>query len=257
MKNGALALGVILAVGCSGPKVIEADARVAASGVFEMTEAPNVNKVTFENSESSINTGVFRKVIVEEVLPTEKYVYLRVQEGSENYWLATSKMEIIVGDTYYFRNGLLKTNFESKEYDRTFGKLFLVSTLVAENHGQGEQVPKKDIDMHGGKDQTITPVTTDISTMSIAKLVENRARLAGQKVKIRGKCTKVNAKIMGRNWIHLKDGSMDSYDLVVTSDTEIPVGHLVTFEGTVALSKDFGSGYYYDLLVEKATIINN
>ncbi len=35
-------------------------------------------------------------------------------------------------------------------------------------------------------------------------------------MRLTGKVAKVNPNIMGRNWIHLKDGSQDDYDLVIT-----------------------------------------
>jgi hypothetical protein len=60
---------------------------------------------------------------------------------------------------------------------------------------------------------------------------------------------------MNRNWIHLKDGSKDEYDLVITSEHAIPEGHTVTLKGTVALNKDFGAGYKYAIIVEDAHLL--
>jgi hypothetical protein len=34
---------------------------------------------------------------------------------------------------------------------------------------------------------------------------------------------------------------------------QVKVGDIVKFEGTVAINKDFGHGYKYDLLLEDAT----
>jgi len=60
---------------------------------------------------------------------------------------------------------------------------------------------------------------------------------------------------MNRNWIHLKDGSKDDFDLVVTSNTFVPEGQIVTMRAEVSLNRDFGSGYRYDLILENGTII--
>jgi len=60
---------------------------------------------------------------------------------------------------------------------------------------------------------------------------------------------------MKRNWIHLKDGSKDDFDLVITSDTFVPEGKVVTIKATVTLNKDFGAGYKYDLILENGTIV--
>ena len=47
----------------------------------------------------------------------------------------------------------------------------------------------------------------------------------------------------------------NTHDLVVTTDAEVPVNTVVIVEGTAAAKKDFGMGYFYDALIEKATIV--
>jgi hypothetical protein len=76
-------------------------------------------------------------------------------------------------------------------------------------------------------------------------------------VKITGRVTKYNPSIMGKNWVHLQDGSEfeGGYDLTVTTDTVVEVGETVTFEGKIALDKDFGYGYFYSVLLEEGKIL--
>ena len=94
--------------------------------------------------------------------------------------------------------------------------------------------------------------------LTVADVWARRGELAGQMVTVRGKVTKYNAGIMGRNWIHLQDGSGSevdgTHDLVVTTDAGIAAGNVITIKGIVALDQDFGAGYKYPLLVEEATI---
>jgi len=75
---------------------------------------------------------------------------------------------------------------------------------------------------------------------------------------VRGKVAKVSAGIMGKNWIHLQDGSGNqkkgTHNLVVTSQDLPAVGDVVTMGGTFYKDKDFGSGYRYDVIVEEAVI---
>jgi len=81
--------------------------------------------------------------------------------------------------------------------------------------------------------------------------------LAGQKVTVRGKVVKVNAGILGTNWLHVRDGSggEGTNDLTVTTAGTVPgVGDTVLLTGTVALNKDFGMGYTYDVMVEEADV---
>jgi len=71
---------------------------------------------------------------------------------------------------------------------------------------------------------------------------------------VKGKVTKVNLEIMDLNWIHIQDGTAfnDQYDLTLTNKETAEVGEIITFEGKLALDKDFGSGYFYALILEEA-----
>jgi hypothetical protein len=70
-------------------------------------------------------------------------MYLYVSEGGEKFWIATRTKDVKVGETYYYKGGLLKTNFESKEYNRVFEKVYLISNLVSTDHSNNASV--KDI----------------------------------------------------------------------------------------------------------------
>ena len=59
---------------------------------------------------------------------------------------------------------------------------------------------------------------------------------------------------MGRNWLHIQDGSGKNLDLTVTTNENIPLGTMVNLAGTLAVNKDFGAGYRYDYIVEGATM---
>ncbi|MEW6502303.1 MAG: DNA-binding protein [Thermodesulfobacteriota bacterium] len=93
---------------------------------------------------------------------------------------------------------------------------------------------------------------------TVGEVFGKAASLNGKKVRVRGQVMKVSAKIMGRNWIHLQDGTGDpmknSHDLVVTSADEPAKGSVVTVEGVVATNKDFGSGYFYNVIVEQGKV---
>jgi hypothetical protein len=81
---------------------------------------------------------------------------------------------------------------------------------------------------------------------TIAEVFAEKAALAGQKVVIRAKVVKANPNIMGKNWLHVRDGSGSegTNDLTVTTGGTVPnVGDTVLVKGTVALNKDFGMGY--------------
>ena len=91
---------------------------------------------------------------------------------------------------------------------------------------------------------------------TIDAVYKDKAKLEGKSVTVKGKVVKVNNGIMGRNWIHIQDGTggKDNNDLSVTSSQTAKIGDQVTVVGKVALNKDFGAGYNYPLIVEEATV---
>lgn len=91
---------------------------------------------------------------------------------------------------------------------------------------------------------------------TVAALNQNKATLSGQKITAQGKVVKVNNGIMGRNFVHIQDGTGDasSNNLIVTSKQTASVGEQVVISGVVVLNRDFGSGYSYPLLIEEASI---
>jgi hypothetical protein len=93
---------------------------------------------------------------------------------------------------------------------------------------------------------------------TIQEIFDEKAALAGSKVTVRGKAVKVNAGIMGRNWVHIRDGSGANGDndlTVTTTSPSLPdVGDLVLVTGTVALDQDFGVGYQYAVILQDAEL---
>ncbi|MHB1013032.1 MAG: hypothetical protein ACYC37_09050 [Desulfobacteria bacterium] len=92
---------------------------------------------------------------------------------------------------------------------------------------------------------------------TVSETYEKAAKLDKKTIVVRGKVVKVSMGIMGRNWIHLQDGSGDprtgTNDLVVTTQDVPKVGDVVTAKGTLHKDKDFGAGYKYRAIVEEAT----
>lgn len=92
---------------------------------------------------------------------------------------------------------------------------------------------------------------------TVAEVFAEKDALGDAPVIVRGKVVKVNAGIMGKNWLHVRDGSgaEGSNDLTVTTTGDLPkVGDTVVVTGPVTLNKDFGMGYSYDVIVEDAAV---
>jgi hypothetical protein len=101
------------------------------------------------------------------------------------------------------------------------------------------------------KDITVIPCKDCIK---ISDLLANKKSYSGKTIKVTGQITKYNPQIMGKNWVHIQDGSefQGEFDLAITTAQTVTVGSTITFEGKIALDKDFGYGYFYSVLMEEA-----
>ncbi|MCF7808171.1 MAG: GW dipeptide domain-containing protein [Candidatus Marinimicrobia bacterium] len=197
------------------------------------------------------------KIHVEEVVMAPSYMYLRVTEDGKEYWIATTNQPVEVGMTLYFDEGMEMKDFEVKELDRTFESLWFVGLLKSENSTMTRT--GHSVSPYGGEDiqqQSNIAVDKLSDGVTVAELFASPGKYAGKTVSIRAKVTKFNANIMGRNWVHLQDGTKhgDNFDVTLTTKETVKVGDEVVFMGTVVLNKDFGAGYQYDVILEEGTL---
>jgi hypothetical protein len=61
---------------------------------------------------------------------------------------------------------------------------------------------------------------------------------------------------METNWIHIQDGTEHDgqFDLTVTTNQTAEPGEIIIVRGRIALNRDFGYGYSYEVLMEDAEI---
>lgn len=203
----------------------------------------------------------FHTAVVQEVVQATKYSYLNVKEGDTTCWIAVTKREIPKGTTVTYASSLEMKNFFSKDLQRTFDSVFFVDAISTPGgSAMGGSAMGVASSMTGHQAATSVPKLTEIidpadGGICIADLYGNVAAHKGQSVKIRGKVTKANMAIMGKNWIHIQDGTEDAgnYDLTVTTQDTAKVGDVVVVEGGITLNKDFGAGYKYDVIMEDAS----
>lgn len=94
---------------------------------------------------------------------------------------------------------------------------------------------------------------------TVSEIHGQRFDLDGHEVVVRGEVVKVSSGIMGKNWLHIQDGSgredAGDYDLTVTTLDEASPGDIVLVTGKIAAEKDFGHGYRYNVIIEDAKIV--
>jgi len=65
--------------------------------------------------------------------------------------------------------------------------------------------------------------------------------------------------ILGKNWIHLRDGSGSAQkgdnDITITTDETVGVGEIVTVRGLLKIDQDLGAGYTYKVIVADAKLV--
>jgi hypothetical protein len=182
------------------------------------------------------------------------YTYLQLKSTNGETWAAIPQTPVKKGDTVTLVDVTVMHDFQSKTLNKTFPTILfgtLSSGRAQSPHVAAEQAstagPATNIAKAPGK-----------NARTVAEIVGNAAGLKGQTVQVRGKVVKYNPGIMGRNWIHLADGSGSAAnrtnDILVTSNEPAKVGDVLTAQGVVETAKDFGAGYYYNVLIENATL---
>ncbi len=125
----------------------------------------------------------------------------------------------------------------------------MAAAQPAEPHPVPTEMAAADVDLSG--------IDKAEGGMTVEEIFTNKDELGETKVVVRGKVVKVNPEIMGKNWLHVRDGtgSGNTSDLTVTTSGDLPeVGDTVVVTGQVSLNKDFGLGYQYDVILEDAEV---
>ena len=197
-----------------------------------------------------------------EVKDVDSYTYLRLKTKDGETWAAVNKSPVKKGAEVTIENVMVMKNFESKSLKKTF-QTIVFGTLG----GAGGSVPGVGNDMtaaHSGLAKATdagdihVPKASGANARTVAEIMTKGPELKDKPVLVRGKVVKYNPQIMGKNWIHLRDGTgsaaTNSNDVLVTTMSQAKAGDIVTVKGVVRTDKDFGSGYSYKVLIEEATL---
>lgn len=212
------------------------------------------------NTEDSKLLPNAHKVKSEEVIQGSRYTYIRVTSDDNDYWIAINKADVKEGETYYWSAGTEMKNFTSKELQRTFPSIFFVQDFtdqpITATSGPGQMTTSPMAGKVQAPEYQGIVVPKAPGGITIAELYGNKESFNGKPVKICGKVVKYSAGIMNKNWVHIQDGTKDGdkFDLAVTTLDSVKVGDVVIFEGVIALNKDVGAGYFYDLIMENAVV---
>jgi hypothetical protein len=225
-----------------------------------------------ENAAPAIPAAPEAAVVKGEVLEVkdvDSYTYLRLKTSNGETWAAVNKVPVKKGDTVNIENAMVMTNFTSKALNKTF-PMILFGTLggsaggaVAGNAQGGHALGTAYSTLPGKKLESINDdvhvaKASGANAHTVGEIMSKGAELKDKSVVVRGKVVKYNAEIMGKNWVHLRDGSGSAADgtndILVTTKAKTQVGAVVTVKGVVRTDRDFGAGYAYKVLIEEATL---
>lgn len=218
-------------------------------------------------------TGTVRGKVLE-VKDVENFTYLRLKTQDGETWAAIIKAPVKVGDAIEIEHAIVMTDFESKSLKKTFPSIIfgrLGGAGAVDDAGMGEPAMNGHPANALGTSYATLPArkleaindehvarAKGANARSVAEVMTAGAKLKDKTVRVRGKVVKYNPGIMGRNWVHLRDGSGSAADgtndILVTTLNEAKPGDIVTAQGVVHVDKDFGAGYSYKVLIEDATL---
>lgn len=274
MKTLILAIAIAATVtGCAKSADADKPAAQATTAVAaEQTPAPAAAPAA-----GTLNGKVL------ETMNSGGYTYIRLETASGEAWAAVGQADVKVGSTISIAPQMTMTDFESPTLKRKFASIAF-GTLAQPGSAMPAAAPAAMTgdSPHGGAMGEMGAMgsnphagamggdtAAEVPVAKVAKAEGPDARtieeiwaqkdgLKGKRVVVRGVVVKYSANIMGKNWLHLRDGSGSAAkkndDITVTTTSLAAKGDTVTVTGTIATNVDIGAGYAYEVMIEDAGV---
>jgi hypothetical protein len=196
-----------------------------------------------------------------ERLDAGRYSYLRLSTSSREIWAAVPLAEVKIGADVTIENPMPMDGFQTKTLNRKFDRI-VFGTLGLKSPDQDQLLALHNAHAGVSGSANAEPIRVQKAAGSygrtIAEVFAQKTQLKDREVAVTGKVVKVNANIMGKTWIHLRDGSGDpasrTNDLTVTTQGSAAVGDTAMVRGTVRTDKDLGMGYVFSVIIEADAI---
>ena len=283
MKNALLACSIAAALiaGCAKKEAPIAQQQPAATTA---APAPTVAQPAATQPQTVAATeapaGAINGKVVE-TMDAAGYTYVKLKTASGDVWAAVPQTKVAVGSNVTLAGNMTLDNFESKTLKRKFDHIvfgtiagpqnapMMASAATQQQGAKSPHPPMGGPQMAQMAAQHISGGAANLGEIKVAKaegaeaktvaeVWSGKASLKDAPVAIRGKVVKFLPGIMGKNWLHLRDGSGSAEkgdnDITVTTDDTAAVGDVVLVKGIVHTDKDFGAGYSYAVIVENAKV---
>ena len=267
----------IVALGCKGE-------------TKEEKSAPPVTALTIamikENYKTVDAQDAVLKASITEFKDVTNYTYLNLKDSTGRIWAAIPKTSVETGDEIELANIVVMKDFHSRVLDKTFAKILFA---VLSNESNAHR-PPSNMEMpartmtgmpsgmmsgampHGnvpgaetgsGKSRAMPQgirviKATGDHAYTIEEIYAGKKALAKSPVKIRAKVVKFLPDIMGKNWIHIQDGTGNAEemnnDITVSTTETADVGDEIIVQGTLSVDKNMGAGHVFAVLIEDVSV---
>jgi hypothetical protein len=226
---------------------------VSLNGTYAGSHKSSAESPQAKEDKSSLSGKVV------ETMDSGGYTYVNIDNSGKKTWVAVPKIKVKVGQDISFQPGMVMSNFQSKTLNRTFETIVFSGGVTGQNGTANVSTSSNQTPPKVSKDKPVKiEKASGPDAYTVAELYEKSAALDKKTVVVRGQVVKFSHDIMGKNWIHIQDGSGDpsrgTNDIIVTLHDTASVGDILTAKGTLYKDKDFGSGYKYAVIVEEASI---
>jgi ribosomal protein S17 len=211
---------------------------------------------------------------VAETMNAASYTYVLIDTGAKKAWAAAPQFAVKVGDTVAIADAMPMKNYQSKTLNRTFDVVYFTGNISVNGAPAAPStnapstkaeipapwaaaMPPGHPTMPAKTGPDLTGIKRAENGQTVAEVIAGKTKFAGRPIAIRARVVKYNAQILGKNWLHIQDGSGSpgANDLTVTTTATAKVGDLVLVTGKLGTDRDFGSGYKYPLIIEDATVV--
>jgi len=192
----------------------------------------------------------------------DAYTYLRLSTGGGETWAAIDRTAVPTGTEVAITQATVMKDFWSRTLDKTFD--WIVFGRLAQSCGSDVHADAGIAFHHAAASAQAVGTPVNLARAdgpngrTVAEVVAGSATLGDQPVAVRGQVVRYTSGVMGKNWIHLRDGSgtasNGSDDILVVTDGEAGIGEVVLVKGVVRTNRDFGAGYAYKVLIDDARL---
>lgn len=233
---------------------------------------------------------------IAETLDSAGFTYVRLVTDKGDKWVVVRQTPLKKGAPLTITVNMVADKFESKSLKKSFDKLVFgeiegaapppqtasmptaMPTGMMSPHAGAQPSPQPGAEppvqamnaMMKAQHSGMAAGPADNAPISVAKAEGENAKTVaeiwaaratthdGQPVVVRGKVVKFLSGIMGKNWIHVRDGSgsheKGDNDITITTNDTVAVGSVVLVSGVLHVNKDFGAGYSYPVIIEEAKV---